>query len=174
MFKGLAKSLELLVYGPCNASTSYTLAKELMLEYSRVINWLMMDLNEPHFLHWLMHQVDQEKPISCFKSLSMTSKPPELEDMKLGCVVFKITMTRLKNSSSASRGTKFWISNSHQPSWLCSSLNSKSKHLAGKWNDKLPFHLLLSKSRIPVVDNVQICRNKGVMFGWHQRAWPTK
>ena len=60
MFTGLPEFLELLADGPCIASAMYTIAAELVLEHGRVINLLMMDRNEPHFLLWLMYQVNQE------------------------------------------------------------------------------------------------------------------
>ena len=60
MFQGVANFLELLADGPCIASSGYALAAELVLEHGRVINRLMRDPNEPHFLLWLLNQVDQE------------------------------------------------------------------------------------------------------------------
>ena len=60
MLQGITDLLELLADGPCIASSGYALAAELWEQHGQTIHRLTRDQQEPHFLLWLLNQIDQE------------------------------------------------------------------------------------------------------------------
>lgn len=58
MLQGITDVLVLLGDGPCIASSGYTLAAELFVQYKRHIHRLARNPLEPQFLLWLLNRID--------------------------------------------------------------------------------------------------------------------
>ena len=79
MLNGVVDFLEEVVDGVCIASTGYALTANLMLKYGLEINRFIYDMDEPHFLMQLLHQVDRECYFlfqECFDDIKTTEDLP--------------------------------------------------------------------------------------------------